>query len=156
MIQNPLLEWLPEVAADRVVVRPGDIDAEAQGNLWSFSLTGDQAAALAPSDVTRFAMQVIDSRRLQLVRGGYPPMRIYWWHDEQAAQLRFSLVSATRQSLPFGCEVLPASSLDTIARAWLNPTQQTVSWEELEPVPFSESTHDELPYVLPVWAAQIP
>jgi hypothetical protein len=37
MPANSFPEWLPEVAADAVVVDPGNIAAEAQGNQWSFS-----------------------------------------------------------------------------------------------------------------------
>ena len=51
MTANPFPEWLAEVAADAVIVDPGDIAAEARGNLWSFSLSAEEAAVVTVADV---------------------------------------------------------------------------------------------------------
>jgi hypothetical protein len=46
-----------------------------------------------------------------LAEHGVGPMRFYCWCDDQARQLRFSLVSAGPSLLPFRCLVEPAAEL---------------------------------------------
>jgi hypothetical protein len=98
MTANPFPEWLADAAADAVIVDPGDIAAEAQGNQWSFSLSADMAAVVTVADVETFSTGVADARRAWLAARGAGPMVLYWWHDRQAGQLRFSLawISQTR------------------------------------------------------------
>ena len=74
MPANPFPEWLPEVAADAVIVDPGDIAAEARGNQWSFSLTAEEAAVVTVADVEAFATGVADARRAWLAARGGGPM----------------------------------------------------------------------------------
>jgi hypothetical protein len=151
---NPFPEWLAEVSMDAVVVWPDDIGAEARGNSWSFSLTPEQAAAVSPADVEAFAAGVADARRSWLSARGAGPMVLYWWHDAQAGQLRFSLVSASHGQLPFGCEVAPAASLAEVAADWLgSPHLHGVPRGELRPLgPSGEPPK----LVLPVWSQVLP
>ena len=158
MAANPFHEWLTEVATDAVVVRPDDIGAECMGNLWRFSLSPEQAAAVTPADVANFASAVADGREAWLSARGAGPMVLYWWHDEQAGLLRFSLVSAVHGTLPFACEVIQASSLEEIAADWLgSQTLHGIPWNALHVVPWNslrDPTPDEElpPRVLPVWS----
>ena len=116
---NPFLGWLAEVASDPVVVCPDDILVEAQRNLWTFGLGADQQAAVAPAEVEEFVRAVVAARGRWLASCGAGPMRFYCWHDGQAGQLRFSLVSVSPARLPFGCPVEPVSTLGTVVRAFL-------------------------------------
>ncbi len=120
MTASPFLEWLPEVAADEIIIEPSSIVAEARGNLWSFSITSTQAAALHPSHVTSFVLAVAETRSRYLLAHGATAMLFYCWHDEQAAQLRFSLVSAEHGYLPFGCSIDPAGKLESVVASFLN------------------------------------
>ena len=157
MSKNPMLDWVQEVADDELVICPDDVVAEARGNRWLFSLSRAQAARLSPADVAEFAAGVVEGRRAQLVRGGHPPMTMYWWHDEQAGQLRFSMMSAVHKDLPFGCIVVPAATLEDVAQAWLSSSQGLTPWGELEPVsPDDPFDTEPPPYVLPVWSIQLP
>jgi hypothetical protein len=117
--QSPFADWLPDVVRDPVVVRPDDIIAEARGNQWSFSLTPSQAASVTIPEVLAFAAEVSRGRTEWLRRHSSAPVVLYWWHDSQAGQLRFSLVSASHGRLPFGCPLSPAPELATIVSAWL-------------------------------------
>jgi hypothetical protein len=159
MTANPFPEWLAEVAADAVIVDPGNIAAEARENQWSFSITAEMAAVATIADVETFAAQVADARRAWLLARGAGPMVLYWWHDRQAGQLRFSLVSAAHGRLPFACYVVPAPSLRTIAEEWLkSPNLDGIPWAELRPLTMGEKDEatEPLPVNLPVWSLQLP
>ena len=157
MAANPLAEWLAEVAADAVVVRPEDIEVEARANLWSFSLTPEQVAAVSADDVVNFAAGVAEGRRSWLSSRRAGPMVLYWWHDAQAGQLRFSLVSASHGRLPFGCEVVPAASLAEVASDWLgSPSLHGISPGELRELTPGEEPPEPSPAVLRVWSLILP
>ena len=120
MTASPFLEWLPEVAADEVIIEPFDIVAEARGNLWSFSVTSAQAAALRPAHVASFVRSVAEARSRQLSARGLKAMHFYCWHDEQVAQLRLSLVSAVHGRLPFTCSIEPVADLESVVASFLD------------------------------------
>jgi hypothetical protein len=157
MAANPFPAWLPDVAADAVVVDPGNIAAEAHGNQWSFSITLEQAAAVSIADVEAFAAAVAEARRAWLSARGAGPMVLYWWHDEQAGQLTFSLVSAAHGRLPFGCRVIPAASFRVVAQAWLtSPYLEGIPWSATRPVAAGEEDTEPPPLDLPVWSVRLP
>ena len=135
---NPFPRWLAEMAADGVVVRPDDINAEARGNLWTFSLSPEQAAAVTPSDVEEFVRAVAGTRSRWLATNGDGHMLLYCWHDAQAGQLRLSLVSVTHGRLPFGCPVEPVEELSAVVWPFLGSTAMLPS------------------SALPVWAIELP
>jgi hypothetical protein len=118
MAANPFPEWLAEVAADAVVVRPDDVTAEARGNLWTFGLSAEQQAVVTTAQVEGFVRLVAAARGRWLADRGVGPMRFYCWHDAQARQLRFSLVSAG-SGLPFGCPVEQVAVLGAVVRDFL-------------------------------------
>lgn len=154
---NPFLEWLAEVTANAPVVRPDDIEVEARCNLWSFALTPERAAAVTPADVETFAVAIAGCRRVWLTACGAGPTVLYWWHDEQAGQLRFSLVSASHGRLPFGCAVAPPASLHEIAVSWLKSSNlHGISWGELRALSPDEIPPDPPSTVLPVWSQLLP
>src|ERR1700722_4768606 len=108
---NPFPTWLDEVASEPLVVNTDCIEAEAHRNMWSFSLSREQAASVSIADVEEFARGVIEARRASLSATGMRPMVMYWCHDAMAGHLCFSLVSASHGILPFGCELEPANEL---------------------------------------------
>jgi hypothetical protein len=148
---------LPDVAADAVVVDPDNIAAEAHGNQWSFSITLEEAAAVSIADVEAFAAAVAEARSAWLSARGAGPMVLYWWHDEQAGQLRFSLVSAAHGRLPFECHVIPAASVRVIAQAWLtSPYREGIPWSATRRVAAGEEDTEQPPLNLPVWSLRLP
>ena len=116
---SPFSGWLAEVEAAAVVVQPDDIIAEAHGNLWTFGLDDKQRASVTPDEVEAFIRAVLVARGRWLTERQAGPMRFYCWHDAQAGQLRFSLVSAVHDSLPFGCLIELAKDLNVVIRHFL-------------------------------------
>lgn len=155
MSKSPLEEWLLEVANDPITINREDVGSEVGNNLWSFSLCPDEAKTLSPDDVACFAEQVIQARSSQARRQSHS-MIIYWWHDELAGQLRFSLISAHHNSLPFKCEITSVTSIHGIAQAWLNSNQGCIPWQDLSETPTTGRVDDEEPYRLNVWSIKIP
>lgn len=155
MNANPFAEWLQDIADEPVSVQPGDINAEAQENLRWFSLSAELAAVVTAADVEAFASKVADARRRWLSLHQATPMVLYWWHDRQAGQLRFSLVSAVHGRLPFGAHVILAINLRTIAEEWLkSPYLDGIPWAELRS-PASREDETAAPN-LPVWSLRLP
>lgn len=149
MTASPFLDWLPEVAADEVVIEPSNIVAEARGNLWSFSVTSAEAAALDPAHVASFVREVAKARRRHLSARGATAMRFYCWHDEQAAQLRLSLVSADHGRLPFACSIEPAepaADLESVVASFLNS-----SYHDGIPLADGPVGENDPERALPVW-----
>ena len=159
MTANPFPEWILEVAADAVVVDPGNIAAEAHGNQRWFSISAEMAAIVSIAELETFAAGVADARKAWLLaRGGASPMVLYWWHDRQAGQLRFSLVSAAHGRLPFECCVVPAPSFRAIAEDWLkSPYLDGIPWAELRPLIPGEDVKETRPSSvnLQVWSRRL-
>lgn len=156
MASNPFIEWLADVAADPVVIRADSIEAEARSNMWSFSLSPEQVAAVCTADVVRFAGQVAEARRAWLAARKAGPMVLYWWHDAQAGQLRFCLVSAVHGHLPFGCKLVAAPSLESLVEEWLgSPHLHGIAWSELRPSAADDDTDAPRP-PLAVWSQTVP
>jgi len=152
---NPFIEWLAEVAADPVVIRPDSIEAEARGNLWSFALSTEQSAAVSIADVALFARQVTQVRSEWLSARKASSMILYWWHDALVGQLRFSLVSAVHAHLPFGCKIVAAPSLEGLIEGWLrSPYSHGIPWSELQAPAAEEPDRPWAP--LPVWSQTVP
>ncbi len=114
-------EWLADVRADEVVIDPFDINVEARGNLWTFGpLTGADLSAWRG-----FADGVVAAREGRLRSAGerVGAMKFYCWHDQQAGQLRVSLVSSSHGRLPFGAETVEAK-LESVIQSLLGPPHE--------------------------------
>ena len=116
---SPFSGWLAEVEAAAVVVQPDDIIAEAHGNLWTFGLDDDQRAAITSDEVEAFIRAVFIARGRWLTVRQAGPMRFYCWHDAQAGQLRFSLVSAAHDFLSFECPIELVKDLNVVIQSFL-------------------------------------
>ncbi len=106
---NPFPEWLEEVANDPLTVDASEkgLLPECQENFWTFSISQSQTEVTTVEDVLDFLSDVMQARERQVYARSGPinPMVFYCWFDEQASQLRFSLVSASHDRLPFGAIV---------------------------------------------------
>ena len=123
-MMNPFLDWLAEVENDPVVVETTEtgLDAEASGNLWTFSLSPQQAQEVKQEEVLHFLKAVLLAREHQVLErlGHQHPMVFYCWFDEQTAQLCFSLVSALHNRLPFGSKVNIVADLSSVVKQFLS------------------------------------
>ena len=155
MLDHPvLLKWFEMAKADEVVIDDEDINYEALENQWIFSPREDELEGLTPEAVTKFVQAVFEARREWLRSHRAAPMLFYCWHDFQARQLRFSLVSASHGRLPFGCQ-LEETSLESV-------TTRVVRIDWLAETYFVPARYEEVleaqekPFVLPVWVARLP
>lgn len=128
--------WLSMARDDVVAIDAADILHEAQANMWSFSPHDDAPQDISTAGLVHFITQIMAARQQQLT--AQPPMLFYCWHDAQARQLRFSLVSATHGRLPFGCATNPAATLAAIAERvvhgdWYNPQWGALGADDTEP-----------------------
>ena len=155
MALNPFIEWLEEVAADAVVIRPDSIEAEAHGNRWSFSLSPEQRAVVSVADVVRFAAEVATARSAWLRSRKAAQMTLHWWHDALAGQLRFSLVSAAHKRLPFDRRTVAAPTLEVIIEEWLNsPSLHGIPSSALRPDSPDQQETPRDPLL--VWSQTVP
>jgi hypothetical protein len=131
-IESPFNEWLPEIIDDSIVV-DDDVNFEAIQNMWSFSLTSHQIRSITLNDVVEFIDAIVASRLEQIRRRRLPQMVLYFWCDEMANQLRFSMVSVkTSVKLPFGCPVNPSLGSPDIARQYLMlAASNVILWKDL-------------------------
>jgi hypothetical protein len=91
---------------------------EARENLFYLGLAEAELALLTVPAVEQWQRAVVAGKRQQLLaQPGKYPMQVYCWHDAQASQLRFSLVSAAA-TLPFGCP-LRLAALSVIVQEFL-------------------------------------
>ncbi|MCB2379519.1 hypothetical protein LGH70_18120 [Hymenobacter sp. BT635] len=128
-----------------------DLHQEAQHNQHSLSLTANQAQQLTIEDLRQLILRIVAAKREQLrtQRGNGYPMQFYCWHDELAAQLRFSLVAA-QAALPFGCKVRLVPDLSTILASFLSAHHpEEIAWDGLPAV------DEEAAYCLDVWQTQL-
>ena len=86
---NPFSDWQADAENAPLFIEATEagIEAEAQSNLWSFSLRPDQAKELSTQDVVCFLEAVISARERQIIEqfGRQHPMLFYCWFDQQAA-----------------------------------------------------------------------
>lgn len=157
MVENPLPGWLAEIAADSVAVHADNIGIEASANMWSISLSPEQTEAVSAAEVEEFVRAIAVARGKWLAAHGKGPMTLYCWHDEQAGQLRFSLVSASHGRVPFGCEVVPVEDLAAVVRGFLDsPYLSGIPWSDLRLLT-TDDVEDIPPlYQLLVWQTSVP
>ncbi|WP_216321318.1 hypothetical protein [Deinococcus aestuarii] len=104
---------------------------EARGNLCCISISYDLAQQISTSALAGTLSIIRDSWQKRLAEYGKSTGNFYAYLDEQASQLRFSLISGVESSLPFGCPVDDSATLEEIVANFLN-------WPYLEGIPFSE------------------
>jgi hypothetical protein len=134
--------------SDEIVVDSQDVNREARENMWVFSPRDDQLGRIDADTVMRFLNEIIRSRRADPSDNAAPEMDFYCWHDHQARQLRFSLVSSSHGCLPFACAIKEVGLLgivDSVVHDWLNP-----SWGEED-----DSAGTGLPVDLPVFVLKL-
>lgn len=141
---------------DAVAIDAQDLHHEAMANLWCFSPTDEEAPGIRAEALAAFVQQIVAARRQQL-HGG-PAMLFYCWHDAQARQLRFSLVSACHGRLPFRCAVHPRASLDALARQIVDGDWNHPHWgaEGGAQDVIEDGAADAAPPPLPVFVADLP
>lgn len=156
-----ILDSLLPAALSQPLCTSDDVLEEAHKNLFFLAPTKAELSLLSAPAIEAWLKTVLAGKRWQLQeqRGSHYAMQFYCWHDAQASQLRFSLVSAAA-ALPFGC-TLRFADLSVIVREFLAQEylifgenlfeidEATASWAAV-----AEAAAQE--YVLHVWRTIIP
>ena len=101
-----------------------DLKQEIQTNGWRISLTQEERASISRQEIVHLFYNVVNNRRDQIRQAGVKHgMWFYVWHDRQASQLRFCVISAFHQKLPFRVETMP-ETLETIIDGFLYDDDQ--------------------------------
>ncbi len=156
-------EWLEDVTGDNLLIDESEsgLEHEARNNLWSFSISSDQAQTLTKGDIKAFLDAVVEARRQQIMRmpDGRHSMTFYCWYDEQAIQLRFSLVSTSHGRLPFHTDIEVCKDLDYVAARFLtSPNHDGLPMSKFKPQPTAGNQEVEAtaPASLQVWTKRLP
>lgn len=132
---NPFEEWLGEVASAQTELLTEGINDEALANLWSFSLSAEQASICSVEYLETFIRDIVEARRKELRARLIPPNTVvfYCWHDEMAAHLCFSLVRTIYGRLPFRYQPVVVPDIRQIVTAFLHsPHHDGIPWSEFD------------------------
>ncbi len=168
MATPPLLVQLAHAQNNSLYIGLSTLDLfrEAQGNLCVFTTCNAEAGTLQLQDIVQALHNVTETREQQLIEqyGSKHPMVFYCWVDAQAGQLRFSLVSAFHQKLPFGCTIKTVERLADIVEAFLRyPYHDGIPLAEFEwplstdlPQILAADVAVATDFVLDIWTARLP
>jgi hypothetical protein len=106
-------------------------EEEIHENMWAISFTKRFATKVTKQELLNCVNNLIRARQEQVSALGYPAT-FYIWHDGQAGQLCFNILSEHRTSLPFGSLVELQNSIDSILEEFLNACTGFIPWGELE------------------------
>ncbi len=152
-------DYLGDVVEDRIYIGSSDADLEEEvrRNMWSISITGQQAKTLSKEDFLAFISEVISDRKQQVEDAGHG-MIFYLWFDEIACQLRFNLISDFHLRLPFESRLQPIETPELIVRRFLeSKCHDGIPLSELREVGPDEDSPEPDPaqFVLPVYVEMI-
>ncbi len=122
-----------EIINDRLYIGRSvdDLDNEIQNNLWLISLDENERKQLGDGDIVEFIETIIGNRQSQLDNSAVEHgLYFYIWHDKQASQLRFCLISDLHDLLPFEATVITTPLIDII-QSFLHSTY-TFTWGNLD------------------------
>jgi hypothetical protein len=107
------------------------VKEEIYENMWVISLDENLTPSINKETVKNFIDTLIQQRQEQVTALNYPAT-LYLWHDEQAAQLRFNILSGHRFKLPFGCKVELQDTIDSILDEFIARGNGYIPLEEIE------------------------
>jgi len=139
---------------------PEDLTQEIRTNTWLISMISEERANTSSEVLLAFFQAVIDNR-IEQVRHSEANhgMWFYVWHDQQASQLRFSLISDFHAKLPFDANIT-STNLETIIEEYLNfPDHFPSSALDIHDYDPEKQRAEEAdtppPFVLPVFSVQL-
>jgi hypothetical protein len=143
-----------------IAVGPDAGRDEPHENMWDLGMSAARAAATPAAAIIAFLQQVIANRNRQLTArfGMQHPMVFYAWVDEQAGQLRFSLVSGQGVRPPFGAEIRCITQPDPLIQHYLAiTTHDGIPWAQITILEPGDPEPEALPLEpLLVWTVQMP
>lgn len=117
-------DWLSEIADSPLTVDASEVglSREAHDNCWAFSFTQEQIESLSSEDLIGFLDAVAEIYQSQLSEWLEQGLEFifYYWFDEQASQLRLSVVSASHGILPFSSPIQVIPDINQMVERFLS------------------------------------
>ncbi|WP_422380249.1 hypothetical protein [Marinicellulosiphila megalodicopiae] len=85
-----------------VIINSTELNNEAHENMYTFGISERDIKDWGTESINQF---IIECRDLYLSKKPNIPMIFYSWFDNQAGQLRISMVSSSHNKLPFGSRI---------------------------------------------------
>lgn len=124
---------------------------EIYENMWAISFGKRFATKVTKKELLTFINRLIHARGEQ-VSALDCPATFYLWHDAQAAQLRFNILSGHRTRLPFSSIVAVQNSIDSILEEFLSMGMDNlIPWNQLEALDTNEDDDDEIVHTTKVF-----
>ena len=93
-----LNNWLSELRDEISIIESTELNKEAHENMYTFTISEHNFKEWGLDSIQKF---ILDCRDLYISHKPNIPMKFYSWFDEQAGQLRISMVSSSHNKLPF-------------------------------------------------------
>jgi hypothetical protein len=147
--ENPsFFEQFQDVVTDELYIGSTleDLQREIRNNLWCISASQDEINQLTVQDWETFFVAIMENRSRQIRESGKSGMIFYMWFDEQAAQIRFCLISAFHEQLPFGNTIELVDQPEIIIEQFMNsPYHDGIPLSELTTVGIDEFEESAIP-----------
>ncbi|MEZ7126374.1 hypothetical protein ACBR40_13690 [Nonomuraea sp. AD125B] len=153
-MSNGLAQFVLSFADEELILDRGNVNAEARANMVAFGFV-PQGFDVRPAERALVTLGERLRARFVDVVG---PVTFYAWYDEQAGQLRCSIVAAEPDDLPFGGRYRavddPAPVLALMA-ADVQPG--VVLWADLREVPAEDvaGPDEQVEYSFPVFVVKV-
>ena len=116
--QKTLKEYLDEPLF--ITEKNTELKKEMDRNYWWINGSMEQITSLNFQEWQQYLSTIISNRQEQLDNSSVDTdLLFYCYHDHQAGQLRFNVISASHTELPFGCKY-KEDTLDNILKAFLS------------------------------------
>lgn len=121
MSKKDFIEELNEIIEDPIFIGNSidDLFSETGENTWGVSMGQELANEFTIEELVLFFTQVQTNRKEQIVQTSDHPMIFYAWFDWQAASLKFSLISAFHEKLPFNSSYKTIANIEPIIAEFL-------------------------------------
>ena len=154
-LERPLSLWFKN--SDFSSINISDcIEDQATSNLRILSLSEKERQNLDISSLVKLTT-AIQQAWFDIVRSLKSPFIFYMWADELADQLRFCVVSGTKETLPFNCPITFEDTPENICRMFLSSDSGgVVPYSKLEEVDDKKLEENmESKYSLLVYAVEM-
>lgn len=123
------------------------IDDEIYHAMWCIYWAEDDKRNISSAELINFFKKLLEKQK----RSKKPELSItfYLWFDRLASQLRFNFLNGCIEKLPFGCELNYLDKPDEIIQAFLNSQMGEIIEPNINDS--SDDSHDDPPYILPVY-----
>ena len=131
------LRTLEEYVEERLYItdRTDEFQKEFDRNCWHINGSKEEVQSLNLDEWKSYLRHLIHDRQEQLNKSSVKTdLVIYFWHDEQAGQLRFNVITANHSKLPFACKYVEVPIEDVVVPFINDKSPGFIPFDELKVV----------------------